>query len=163
MSPSSTVHGGQHDTKYVTFELLMHAAFVANEIWGFTPEPARRWRLVTSYHQVCIWSMAWVRVPPSAYSYKIVGVFSCAQIDSRRARERELATFDEPRRAVGMLNPMRDKNWRYVPGGRRDDIWNHRLPRSLKVKLRRKIKRKISMLLSDNGQQWPMSFTVDHS
>ena len=41
MSPSSTVHGRQHDTKYVTFELLMHAAFVADEIWGFIPEPAR--------------------------------------------------------------------------------------------------------------------------
>ena len=24
MSPSSTVHGGQHDVKYVTFELLLH-------------------------------------------------------------------------------------------------------------------------------------------
>ena len=34
LPPSSTVHGGQHDTKYVTFELLMHAAFVADEIWG---------------------------------------------------------------------------------------------------------------------------------
>ena len=34
MSPSFAVHGGQHDTKYVTFELLMHAAFVADEIWG---------------------------------------------------------------------------------------------------------------------------------
>ena len=37
MSPSSTVtvHGGQHDTKYVTFELLLvlHAAFVADEFW----------------------------------------------------------------------------------------------------------------------------------
>ena len=41
MSPSSTVHGGQHDTKYVTFELLMHAAFVADGIWGFMREPAR--------------------------------------------------------------------------------------------------------------------------
>ena len=41
MSPSSTVHGGQHDTKYVTFELLMHAAFVADEILGFMLEPAR--------------------------------------------------------------------------------------------------------------------------
>ena len=36
-----TVYGGQHDTKYVTFELLLHAAFVADEIWGFTLEPAR--------------------------------------------------------------------------------------------------------------------------
>ena len=41
MSPFSTVHG-QHDTKYVTFELLMHAALVADDIWGFTLEPARR-------------------------------------------------------------------------------------------------------------------------
>ena len=40
MSPSSTFHGGQHDTKYVTFELLLHAAFVADEIWGFMLEPA---------------------------------------------------------------------------------------------------------------------------
>ena len=41
MSPSSTVHGGQHGTKYVTFELLLHAAFVADEIWGFMLEQAR--------------------------------------------------------------------------------------------------------------------------
>ena len=40
-APSSTVHGGQHDTKFVTFELRMHAAFVADEIWGFMLEPAR--------------------------------------------------------------------------------------------------------------------------
>ena len=41
MSPSSTVHGGQHDTKYVTFELLLHAAFVADEFRDFMLEPAR--------------------------------------------------------------------------------------------------------------------------
>ena len=41
MSPSSTVHGGQHDTKYVTFELLLHAAFVADEMWGFMLVSAR--------------------------------------------------------------------------------------------------------------------------
>ena len=28
----------------------------------------------------------------------------------RKARERGLATLDEKRRAVGLLNPMRDKN-----------------------------------------------------
>ena len=44
MSPSSTVHGGQHDTKYVTFELLLHAAFVADEIWGFMLEPGRTYK-----------------------------------------------------------------------------------------------------------------------
>ena len=31
MTPSSIVHGGQHDTKYVTFEMLLRAAFVAEE------------------------------------------------------------------------------------------------------------------------------------
>ena len=41
VSPSSTVHDGQHDTKYVAFELLLHAAFVADEFWGFMLEPAR--------------------------------------------------------------------------------------------------------------------------
>ena len=39
MSPSPTVQGGQHDTKYVAFKLLMHTAFLAHEIWGFMPEP----------------------------------------------------------------------------------------------------------------------------
>ena len=34
MLPSSTVHGGQHDTKYVTFGLLLHAAFVADKLLG---------------------------------------------------------------------------------------------------------------------------------
>ena len=41
MSASSTFDGGQHDTKYVTFDLLVRAAFVADEIWGFMLEPAR--------------------------------------------------------------------------------------------------------------------------
>ena len=39
MSPFSTVNGGQHVTKYVAFELLLHAAFVADEIWGFMLGP----------------------------------------------------------------------------------------------------------------------------
>ena len=41
MPPSSTVHGGQHDTKYVTFELPLHAVFVADGICGFMLDPAR--------------------------------------------------------------------------------------------------------------------------
>ena len=41
MSPSFTAHGGQYDTEYVTFELLLHAAFVADEIWGDMLTPAR--------------------------------------------------------------------------------------------------------------------------
>ena len=42
MPHSSTVLGGQHDTKYVTLGLLMRAAFVADELWGLMPEPARK-------------------------------------------------------------------------------------------------------------------------
>ena len=41
----------------------------------------------------------------------------------KREREREWSTFDESRRAVGRLNTMRDKNWRHVRGGRRDDTY----------------------------------------
>ena len=44
MSPSSTadvVYGGQHDSKYMTFDLLLHAAFVADQICGDMLEPAR--------------------------------------------------------------------------------------------------------------------------
>ena len=40
MSPSSAVHDGQYDTKYVTFEWLLHAVFVADTIWGVLLEPA---------------------------------------------------------------------------------------------------------------------------
>ena len=41
--------------------------------------------------------------------------FSCAQIDLRKARERELATLDEKSTSNGiggLLNPMRDMNRR---------------------------------------------------
>ena len=47
----------------------------------------------------------------------LVGTFSCIKIDPRKARERELAAFDENRRAVGMLTPMRDKNGGTYRGG----------------------------------------------
>ena len=46
----------------------------------------------------------------SLYINTLLGAFSCAQIDSRKARERELATFDENRRAAGVSNPIHDKN-----------------------------------------------------
>ena len=99
---------------------------------------------VAGYPRACYYrSISWVRVPPSAYSYKFVGAFSCAQIDSRKARKRELATFDESRRAVEMLSPMRDNSWRNVPGGRRDDTWVHSLFRSWKGTVRPKKKKKM--------------------
>ena len=52
-SPSSTVDGGQYDTKYVTFELLSHAAFMADKNWGFTLEPAR-------IYDVCEWNLRYM-------------------------------------------------------------------------------------------------------
>ena len=39
----------------------------------------------------------------------LLGVFSCIKNDWRKARERELATFDENRQAMVMLNPIYDK------------------------------------------------------
>ena len=50
-------------------------------------------------------------------------------MNSERERELATSTFDENRRAVGMLHPMRDKNLGHVPGGRRDDTCDHGLSR----------------------------------
>ena len=52
------------------------------------------------------------------YTYVLVGTFSCTKDDQRKARERELASFDENRRAVGTLNPMRVKNEGTYRGGK---------------------------------------------
>ena len=49
------------------------------------------------------------QVPGTSIIYQVL-TFPCIKIDWRKARERELATFDENRRAVGMLNPIRDKS-----------------------------------------------------
>ena len=46
------------------------------------------------------------------------------------------------RRAVGLLNPMRDKNGRQEPGGKRDDTCDHGLSRSWKVKALEKKEKK---------------------
>ena len=53
--------------------------------------------------------------------------FSCLKNECRKARERGFATIDENRRAVGMLNPMRYKEERYVPGGGRVGTCDHGL------------------------------------
>lgn len=39
----------------------------------------------------------------------LVGIFSCLKTYRRKAQERELAAFDDNRRSVGLLNPVRDK------------------------------------------------------
>ena len=41
MPSFSTVHGGQYDTKYVTFQVRLHAAFVAETCWGGKLKSAR--------------------------------------------------------------------------------------------------------------------------
>ena len=40
-------------------------------------------------------------------------------------------TFEENRRAVGILNPMRENNSRHVPGGRRGDTCDKRLVQNI--------------------------------
>ena len=60
---------------------------------------------VSGYPRAWYRSVLWVRAPPSAYSYKFVGTFSCAQIDLRKARERELATLDEKSTSSGIAEP----------------------------------------------------------
>ena len=41
VSSSSTIHGNQYDTEYVTMELLYCAAVVADDFWGDASNPTR--------------------------------------------------------------------------------------------------------------------------
>ena len=43
--------------------------------------------------------------PRRVHTRKFVGTFSCAQIDLRKARERELATLDEKSTSSGIAEP----------------------------------------------------------
>ena len=60
---------------------------------------------VSGYPRAWRRSVSWVRIPPSAYSYKFVGTLSCAQIDLRKARERESAILDEKSTSSGIAEP----------------------------------------------------------
>ena len=75
--------------------------------------------------------------PVHTHSYQFVGTFSCAQIDLRKAQERELATLDEKSTSSGIAEPydMGDKSWRQEPGGGegRDDTCDHGLSRIWKA------------------------------
>ena len=51
------------------------------------------------------------------------------------------------RRAVGVLNPMRNKNGRQEPGGRRDDTCDHGFVQKLEVEACAKEKGKKKMML----------------
>ena len=84
MSPSSTVHGGQHDTKYVTFELLMHAAFLADDIWGVMLEPARTRNLC------CVFIFAFI------FFFAFFFVFSSSSsADGANGNESDESEFEE--------------------------------------------------------------------
>ena len=50
-------------------------------------------------------------------SNKFVGNFSCAQIDSRKARQRELATLDETSTSSGIAEPYARKKLKARTGG----------------------------------------------
>ena len=50
--PLSTVHDRRHDARYVTFELLLHAAFAVDETWGDMLEPART--IVQELHLISV-------------------------------------------------------------------------------------------------------------
>ena len=89
------------------------------------------------------WSLVARCAPTACFGLSIRGLsptecmlvrsfFFCIKIDRRKAREYELAIFDENRREVGMLNPKSDKNVRtkHVSGGR-NDIYNLDLSRRL--------------------------------
>ena len=72
--------------------------------------PIRRPRWLGRLSSCLLKSISRVQFSPSAYTRRD---FSCIKIDQRKARERELATFEGNRRAVGMLNPMRDSDGTY--------------------------------------------------
>ena len=60
--------------------------------------------------------------------------------NSRKPRERELLIAKnggkKNRRALGMLNPLRDKSeGTYIPDGERDDACGHRLSRTWKANM----------------------------
>ena len=72
---------------------------------------------VSGYPRACYRSVFGVRAPPSTYSYKFVGTFSYAQIDLRKARERELATLDENSTSSGIAEPCARKQLKARTGG----------------------------------------------
>ena len=64
-------------------------------------------------------SISRVHVSPSAHTGR--DFFLHKKLIS--GKRESVSNILENRRAVGMLNSMRDKNWRHVAGGRRDDTY----------------------------------------
>ena len=83
---------GFYCDSFSTYQVLVHDIHIRSCILIRTR--ACRPGGVAGYPRACDRSISRVRVPPSAHSYKLVGTFSCAQIDSREARTGELATVE---------------------------------------------------------------------
>ena len=70
------------------------------------PRPRGAYNISRRPGGVSDYPQAWYyRIPPSAYLYKFVGTFFCAQIDLRKVRERELATLDETSTSSEIAEP----------------------------------------------------------
>ena len=72
---------------------------VKNQRPLYNRSECRRPRWLSMWSACLLRSISWVQVSPSAYGQGL----SCLKNDWRKARRRELAAFDENRRAVGML------------------------------------------------------------
>ena len=80
-------------------------SFFSQSVPGWGIELSGRPGGVSGYARAWYMSISCVRIPPSAYSHKFVGTFAWAQIDLRKARERELATLDEKNTSSGIAEP----------------------------------------------------------
>ena len=67
----------------------------------------------------CIGQFREFEPAPGANSVKFVGSFSCAQIDLRKARERELATLDEKSTSSGIAEPYARQKLKARTGGKK--------------------------------------------
>ena len=114
---------------------------------------------VSGYPRAWYRSVSWVRIPPNAYLYTFVGTFSCAQIDLRKARERELATLDEKSTSSGIAEPFARQKLKARTGGKGRHLWP-RLVHKLESRSVEKEKKKkdvytfVSALLKPFSLDW---------
>ena len=116
--------------------------------------------VVSGYHPRAWYrSVSWVRAPPSSYSYKFVGTFSCAQIDFQNAQERELAAADEKSTSSRIAERYaRSKLKARTAGEKGQHLWS-RLVQNLESRSVRK-KNKVGKNHGFRLEQWPRLFLV---
>ena len=85
----------------------------------------------------------------------LVGPFSCIKKMNSGQRESELATFDENRLPVGMLNPKRDKKIKGTyRGGRRVDTCDHGLSKtSLRVRTSYELGERVKVMIEKENEK----------